>query len=55
MHTTERTGCYSDVFSWQSSLHKKILQDDDEVSGVNGSVGVPSSSLLSSGTNLHLS
>lgn len=41
--------------SKSSSLHKKILQDDDEVSAANGSIGGHSASLLSSSTNLHLS
>lgn len=51
----ETVDCESDMFYCQSSLHKKILQDDDEVSAANGSVGGHSTSLLSSGTNLHLS
>lgn len=38
-----------------SSLHRKILQDDDEVSAGIGSASVTSTSLLQNGTNLHLS
>lgn len=55
LYSWETVDCESDVFYCQSSLHKKILQDDDEVSAANGSVGGHSTSLLSTGTNLHLS